>query len=389
MTLDAEDGTGSLSVVSLVRSDGEPDLRESLLDKVDGGALVINLRAEADPEVLKSAVEASIAAMGGNPRAKMEHMDRFRPARPQPIHRDGGRAMTRILYCNCSYAQAVPKEVKEEVLKRLCASGAAFDAVADLCDMSARKDPAMKKLVEAGDVKIVACYPRAVKWLFHAGGRAAAQGGRRGPQHARTRRRTRSWRGCRPMNKTEGKNLRVVLYEGPGSAPLPAEDRYRAISALSRTDSKSPAPPPAARWRSPDGAPMLVLGRSRRTGAVRSTAPRCGTWRGSNADGRPRRRAGEPRESRRAQARGVEAVVPGDRLRPLHELHAVPHVLPVRSLRRRPERQAHGPEPEQLQDRLPRLLARLPRGRDPLPQVQEGARSTATSSGRRTSSARR
>lgn len=76
--------------------------------------------------------------------------------------------MTRILYCNCSYAQVVPKEVKEEVLKRLCESGAAFDAVADLCDMSARKDPAMKKLVESGDVKIVACYPRAVKWLFHA-----------------------------------------------------------------------------------------------------------------------------------------------------------------------------------------------------------------------------
>jgi hypothetical protein len=78
--------------------------------------------------------------------------------------------VTRILYCNCSYAQVVPKEVKEDVLKRLCESGAAFDAVADLCDMSARKDPAMKKLVESGDVKIVACYPRAVKWLFHAAG---------------------------------------------------------------------------------------------------------------------------------------------------------------------------------------------------------------------------
>ncbi len=76
--------------------------------------------------------------------------------------------MTRILYCNCSYAQVVPKEVKEEVLRKLSASGAAFDAVADLCDMSARKDPALKKLVESGDVKIVACYPRAVKWLFHA-----------------------------------------------------------------------------------------------------------------------------------------------------------------------------------------------------------------------------
>ena len=77
---------------------------------------------------------------------------------------------SRILYCHCAYAQVVPKEVKEDVLKRLCASGAAFDAVADLCDMSARKDPALKKLVESGDVKIIACYPRAVKWLFHAAG---------------------------------------------------------------------------------------------------------------------------------------------------------------------------------------------------------------------------
>jgi len=78
--------------------------------------------------------------------------------------------VTRILYCHCAYAQVVPKEVKEDVLKRLCESGAAFDAVADLCDMSARKDPALKKLVESGDVKIVACFPRAVKWLFHAAG---------------------------------------------------------------------------------------------------------------------------------------------------------------------------------------------------------------------------
>jgi len=92
MTLDAEDGTGSLSVVSLVRSDGEPDLRESLLDKVEGGALIVNLRAEADPEFLNSAVEASISALGGGLLAKMEHLDRFRPARPQPIHRMDGAA---------------------------------------------------------------------------------------------------------------------------------------------------------------------------------------------------------------------------------------------------------------------------------------------------------
>ena len=74
----------------------------------------------------------------------------------------------RILYCHCAYAQVVPKEVKEAVLKKLCESGVAFDAVADLCEMSARQDPALRRLTEGGTVKIAACYPRAVKWLFAA-----------------------------------------------------------------------------------------------------------------------------------------------------------------------------------------------------------------------------
>ena len=73
----------------------------------------------------------------------------------------------RILYCHCTYAQVVPKEVKEAVLKKLCESGVSFEAVADLCEMSARQDPALKRLAEGGCTKIAACYPRAVKWLFH------------------------------------------------------------------------------------------------------------------------------------------------------------------------------------------------------------------------------
>jgi len=74
----------------------------------------------------------------------------------------------RILFCNCTYAQVVPKEVKQAVLQKLCESGVAFDAVADLCELSARHDPSLKRLAEGGAVKIAACYPRAVKWLFHA-----------------------------------------------------------------------------------------------------------------------------------------------------------------------------------------------------------------------------
>ena len=72
-----------------------------------------------------------------------------------------------ILYCHCQYAQVVPKEVKAAVLQRLCESGVAFDAVADLCEMAARRDPALKLLAASGSVKIAACFPRAVKGLFH------------------------------------------------------------------------------------------------------------------------------------------------------------------------------------------------------------------------------
>ena len=76
-------------------------------------------------------------------------------------------ASPRILYCHCQYAQVVPRDVKEAVLRKLCESGAAFEAVADLCEMAARRDPELQSLATAGAVKIAACFPRAVKGLFH------------------------------------------------------------------------------------------------------------------------------------------------------------------------------------------------------------------------------
>jgi hypothetical protein len=79
-------------------------------------------------------------------------------------------AHPRILYCHCQYAQVLPKEVKESVLKKLSDSGVEFDAVADLCELSARRDPLLQELAEGGALKIAACFPRAVKWLFSAAG---------------------------------------------------------------------------------------------------------------------------------------------------------------------------------------------------------------------------
>lgn len=76
----------------------------------------------------------------------------------------------RLLYCHCAYAQVVPKAVKDEVLLRLAESGAAFQAVPDLCEMSARSDPALLQLADGRPLTIAACYPRAVRWLFSAAG---------------------------------------------------------------------------------------------------------------------------------------------------------------------------------------------------------------------------
>jgi hypothetical protein len=83
----------------------------------------------------------------------------------------------RILYCHCNYAQVVPKEVKDAVLKKLCDSGISFEAVADLCEMSARKDPALQRLAAGDSIKIAACFPRAIKWLFASAGATLPVGG--------------------------------------------------------------------------------------------------------------------------------------------------------------------------------------------------------------------
>jgi hypothetical protein len=76
-------------------------------------------------------------------------------------------AASRLIYCRCAFAQVVPQDVKDAVLDGLNASGRGFEAVADLCDMAARRDPQLAALTggQCG-LQIVACWPRAVEGLF-------------------------------------------------------------------------------------------------------------------------------------------------------------------------------------------------------------------------------
>jgi hypothetical protein len=82
-----------------------------------------------------------------------------------------------VLFCRCAFARVVPDEVKNDVLKHLVDGTEPFDAVGDLCEMSARKDPMLTELAAQGNLTVVACYPRAVKWLFSAAGAPLASDG--------------------------------------------------------------------------------------------------------------------------------------------------------------------------------------------------------------------
>jgi len=84
---------------------------------------------------------------------------------------DQTTAPARILYCRCAYAQVVPADVKDVVLDGLARSEAAFEMVPDLCEMAARRDGQLADIARAAGpehpLRIVACWPRAVRGLFH------------------------------------------------------------------------------------------------------------------------------------------------------------------------------------------------------------------------------
>ncbi len=84
----------------------------------------------------------------------------------------------RILYCHCAFARVVPADVKSGVLSRLAESGVEFEAVPDLCEMSARGDPRLAELASAESLRIAACFPRAVHGLFEAAGCRLAESAR-------------------------------------------------------------------------------------------------------------------------------------------------------------------------------------------------------------------
>ena len=91
------------------------------------------------------------------------------------VAKNGRRRKTKVtrtgvtIYCHCANSAVITNRVKLGVLDAIKDAGIEFEAVPDLCKLSAERDGALKRWAKAKSIKIVACYPRAVKWLFYAG----------------------------------------------------------------------------------------------------------------------------------------------------------------------------------------------------------------------------
>ena len=81
---------GEIAALSVVRSDIVPELNLSLDSPVRAGQLIVNCRAEGSPEDLRAALNHGVESMRrafNGLNATIDHVEQFRPGRPQPTHR--------------------------------------------------------------------------------------------------------------------------------------------------------------------------------------------------------------------------------------------------------------------------------------------------------------
>jgi len=90
MTLNPIGDPYELAAINLVRGNSEPELSHRLYEPIDDGELLLNIRAEVDPDTLEraadSALEQAIAIEGGM-LFRIAHLEHFRPGMPTPTHR--------------------------------------------------------------------------------------------------------------------------------------------------------------------------------------------------------------------------------------------------------------------------------------------------------------
>ena len=88
MTLSPDSGLGGeVAIINLVRNDFVPELSADLDEPIESGQLIINLRAEGDQDTLRAVVQTAITNAPEGLSATLDHLEHFRPGKPEPTHR--------------------------------------------------------------------------------------------------------------------------------------------------------------------------------------------------------------------------------------------------------------------------------------------------------------
>jgi len=85
VTLSPDGPFPDLGIVNLVQGEGQPEQRFKLAETLDRGLLIVNLRAEGDPQQLKAILACVLDAESLD--CAPIHSEAFRPAPPKPTHR--------------------------------------------------------------------------------------------------------------------------------------------------------------------------------------------------------------------------------------------------------------------------------------------------------------
>ncbi len=73
-----------------------------------------------------------------------------------------------VLMCACAHYDIIPKATKDAVLDFLSRTGIRHEVVPDLCGLAAGHDPLLQQWSQSESPFVIACFPRAVRWLFSA-----------------------------------------------------------------------------------------------------------------------------------------------------------------------------------------------------------------------------
>lgn len=75
-----------------------------------------------------------------------------------------------VLFCRCAYSDVMPAEMRTALADAFESCGSDVRVIDDLCALAAEANPLLKDLARETELTVVACYPRAVRWLFHRAG---------------------------------------------------------------------------------------------------------------------------------------------------------------------------------------------------------------------------